>query len=68
MSGTQVQSIATIGQIVIATNCSVAETGDFNSDGKSDILWIDTPGDVAVWFMNGAQIISSARYGNVGAG
>jgi len=35
---------------------SVAETGDFNGDGKSDILWHDTSGDVGVWLMNGSQI------------
>jgi hypothetical protein len=26
----------------------------------SDILWIDNTGNVAVWFMNGATISSSA--------
>ena len=35
-------------------------TGDFNGDGKSDILWRDTAGDVAVWQMNGTQIQSPA--------
>jgi hypothetical protein len=34
---------------------SIVGTGDFNGDGKGDILWKDTGGDVAIWFMNGAQ-------------
>jgi len=41
-------------------------TGDLNGDGKSDILWIDQSGDVAIWLMNGAQISSTAILGNVG--
>jgi hypothetical protein len=34
---------------------SVTPLHDFNADGKSDILWGDTNGDVAIWFMNGSQ-------------
>ena len=31
-------------------------TGDFNGDGKPDILWRHTTGDgaIGVWYMNGA--------------
>ena len=43
---------------------SVAATGDFDGDGKSDILWRDNGGNVAVWFMNGTQIASTAGVGN----
>jgi len=41
------------------------ETGDHNGDGKSDILWIDTSGDVGVWLMNGTQILSATGIANV---
>jgi hypothetical protein len=35
----------------------VARTNDFNSDGKSDLLWQhQTAGDVYAWFMNGTTI------------
>jgi len=47
---------------VIATapsNWHIAGTGDFNGDGKSDILWQDTAGDVAIWEMNGANILAN---------
>jgi FG-GAP-like repeat len=42
----------------------IVETGDFDGDGKSDILWHDTSGNVAIWFMNGAQVSQSAGIGN----
>jgi uncharacterized protein len=36
-----------------------AGTGDFNGDGKSDILWRNTNGNVAIWTMNGSTITAS---------
>ncbi len=34
-------------------------TGDFNGDGKSDILLQNTDGQVAIWEMNGTNMIGS---------
>jgi hypothetical protein len=42
-------------------------TGDFNGDGKSDILWQDTSGNVGLWLMNGAQV-TPAGVGGAPAG
>ena len=42
------------------SNWTIVGTGDFNGDGKSDILWRDTSGTVAIWLMNG--------FANVGSG
>jgi FG-GAP-like repeat len=39
---------------------SAAGVGDFSGDGKRDILWRNTSGEVAIWSMNGAAINSSA--------
>ena len=39
---------------------SIVSTGDYNGDGKSDILLEDSDGNLAVWYMNGGQIASSA--------
>jgi hypothetical protein len=50
----------------LPSNWSIAVTGDFNGDRKSDILWRDATGNVAVWFMNGLQVSSSAGLGAVG--
>ena len=44
----------------------MAQVGDYNGDGKSDILWSDTSGNLTLWFMNGATISSNAGLGNVG--
>jgi hypothetical protein len=40
----------------------LTDTRDFNSDGKSDILWRDGAGDVGMWLMNGAQILQGAAF------
>src|SRR5262249_43854910 len=47
------------------TNWTIVETGDFDDDGKSDTLWQDKTGNVAVWLMNGAQISQIAGVGVV---
>jgi hypothetical protein len=60
----QIQSTASLG--AVPSTWKIAETGDYNGDGKSDILWIDNSGNVAIWFMNGPTISSTAGYGNVG--
>jgi hypothetical protein len=41
-------------------NWSIVGTGDFNGDGKSDILWRDTSGNVAIWEMSGTTILNQA--------
>ena len=38
-------------------------SGDFNADGKADILWQNTDGTPAVWLMNGTSLISGANVG-----
>jgi hypothetical protein len=41
-------------------------TGDFDADGKADILWRhDTTGQVSFWLMNGMSIVSSGTCGAV---
>ena len=44
-----------------------ATVGDFNGDGKSDLLWRDTSGNLVVWFMNGATVSSTGGAGNIPA-
>jgi hypothetical protein len=41
--------------------------GDFNGDGKADILWQNTDGTSAVWLMNGTSLISGANVGDPGS-
>jgi hypothetical protein len=52
----------------VPLNWAVAATGDYNFDGFSDILWHDSSGNVAMWFMTGtantASVLSTANVGN----
>ncbi len=45
--------------------CGLTATHDFNGDGKSDILWRDTGGDIAVWLMNGGTVTQSTGLSTV---
>ena len=64
MNGTTRASAAGLGNV--PTDWMVVETGDFDGDGRSDILWRNTvTGDIAMWFMNGVTLASGAGVGNV---
>jgi hypothetical protein len=64
LTGLSVFQIGSLG--VVPSDWSIAEIGDFNKDGRSDILWRDTStGDTAIWFMNGLQILVALGVGNV---
>jgi Tol biopolymer transport system component len=45
----------------------VAGAGDFNGDGKSDILWQNDNGQPAIWLMDGQQVLATPGLGNPGA-
>jgi hypothetical protein len=59
----QISSNVLLGNV--PTTWSVVETGDFNGDGKSDILWQDSSGNEAMWLMNGEATSSNLVVGNV---
>jgi hypothetical protein len=52
--------------IMVKTSC-LADTHDFNADGKSDIAWRDGSGNIAFWLMNGAAVSSTGTVGGVPA-
>jgi hypothetical protein len=66
-SGTQVQVLSTTDLGVVPAGWNVALTGDFNGDGRSDILWRNSNGDTSIWFMNGASVSSTSGVGVVPA-
>jgi Alpha/beta hydrolase domain/FG-GAP-like repeat len=49
----------------LANTLCLAKTHDFNGDGKSDLLWRDSSGNLAVWLMNGSTVSSNGGLGNV---
>jgi hypothetical protein len=44
---------------------TIQPIGDFNGDGKTDILWRHTAGFVDLWAMNGASVISASPVATV---
>jgi hypothetical protein len=45
----------------------LSNSGDFNADGKQDILWRDAQtGEVRIWYMNGSTILSNDHVAAVG--
>jgi len=50
-------------------NWKVRGTGDFNGDGRADLLWQnDLTGEPAVWFLNGPTQVSAALLASPGDG
>jgi|GEM_PF-717161 len=70
MNGTSIQSgaVITIGvkQADPGPSWHAIGAGDFNGDGKSDILWQNNDGLAAIWEMNGTSIDSFAVLPNPG--
>jgi chitodextrinase len=61
MNGATVLSSGAVFATVSDLNWSIAGVGDFDGNGKSDILWRNrATGENAIWFMNGASISSGA--------
>ncbi len=47
-----------------STDWRVTNTGDFNGDGKTDIVWRQTStGTTYLWLMNGGQMVASPYLG-----
>src|ERR1700722_16745211 len=57
--------IPTTADTSLANSLCLAKTHDFNGDGKSDLIWRDGSGNLAVWLMNGSAVTSSGGLGNV---
>jgi hypothetical protein len=49
----------------VPTTWSIVQTGDYNGDGMSDLVWRDNLGNTSVWFMNGTTVASTAGVGNI---
>jgi hypothetical protein len=63
MDGAQVTGSAGVGNVPPSV-WTIVGTGDFDGGGKTDIVWHDTSGNVAIWLMNGAQVTQAAGVGS----
>jgi hypothetical protein len=65
MNGSQITSsqVVTFGgsPAVPDSSWNVAGIGDFNGDGKDDVLWRNTNGSLVDWSMNGSQVTASQQ-------
>ncbi|ACL61110.1 GDSL-type esterase/lipase family protein [Methylobacterium nodulans] len=63
MNGAQIVSSdhVALGGTVVApgSDWSLVDGADFNADGCEDLLWRNSNGQLDLWTMNGAQIVSS---------
>jgi hypothetical protein len=51
---------------LVPTNWIVADTGDYDGNGRSDMLWRDTStGNTSIWFMQGLAVHATAGLGNI---
>jgi hypothetical protein len=58
--------VATAGALGnIPTTFSIVQTGDYDGDGMSDLLWQDNLCNTSMWFMNGAAVASTGTLGNI---
>jgi hypothetical protein len=65
MNGSNVIAAAVLGQPGMAWQ--VVGTGDFNGDGKADLVFQNSStGEVAEWLLNGVQILGGYSLGNPG--
>jgi hypothetical protein len=67
MSGAAIIDQGSVWTLGASSTWQIAGVGDFNGDGKSDILLHDSSsGQVYVWLMNGAAIIGQGSPGTLG--
>jgi len=63
MNGFNIVSNTSIADISI--EWKIVDTGDFDGNGKADLLWRDSAGNVAMWLMDGPNVIGYIGVGNV---
>ena len=64
MNGPTIVAGAYLG--TVPTDWKISGTGDFNGDGKADVILTNTTtGERAIWMMNGTTIVSGTYLGTV---
>jgi hypothetical protein len=66
MNGTTVASSG-VTSLSAGLSWDIAGVGDFNGDGRDDLLWRNSNGAIAIWHMNGTSAqsaLTSVQVGN----
>ena len=58
MNGLNIAGADVVGPQV-PNEWTISGTGDFNADGRGDILWRNDNGQASVWLMNGLNVASA---------
>lgn len=53
LDGMSLKDANVLANVSLASGWSIAGTGDFDGDGKTDIMWTRNNGENALWLMNG---------------
>jgi hypothetical protein len=61
MNGTSIINVSTVANI--PNFWSIVGTGDFDGEGKADIIWRNFKGKEVIWFMNGSAVSSFQEIG-----
>ena len=68
MDGTAAVSVGAVGSFNPGPSWQIKGSGDFNGDGKSDIVWQHDSGLPAIWTMDGLNFISGGAAGSFNPG
>jgi hypothetical protein len=68
MNGLGTVFVGTVGPFNPGPSWHVKESGDFNGDSKSDILWQNDDGTPAIWLMNGSHVLANSPAGSFNPG
>lgn len=64
MNGSQSTAPAVIGAVNTAGGWQFTDVGDFNGDGKTDLLFVNaTTNGIAEWQLNGTQVVTGPQVG-----
>jgi hypothetical protein len=67
MDGTNVTFAGAVGSNP-GPSWEIKASGDFNADGKSDILWQGQDGTPSIWLMDGTHVLSASVAGSFNPG